>query len=292
MSTLVPRNRVDPTGTHTLRRKYAQKLRGGFADLNTSIRQGILEDDVLGLDIDVLSDPPNKDFRFLSNSRKEAAFNEWLDTAIEQDILTKIDRDGNTYIRSAYSKGVQDADRALRSQGVTVPDADLNDIFNMGVHQNALEDLYTRNFENLKNITTYMSDEMGEELAKGLAEGKGPGDIARNITNRVDKVGKHRATLLARTEVINAYSGATLNRYERLNVGTVTITAEWLTAGDDRVCPICQTLEGQTWTIQEAREDTFQFNAGPNEPSSLTGEYPVKPPTHVQCRCRVIPNVS
>lgn len=291
MSISIPNNRADPTGTKTIRDKYGQRLRSAFDDLITDIRTGIIEDDVFGLQVDTLA-PPNKDFRFLSQPRQEAAFSEWLENEIQNGPLEVITRNENTFIRSAYARGLQDADKALREQGMDVSEQEVQDLFNQGIHRNSLEQLYSRNFENLQNITTVMSEQISEELSSGFAQGENPRDIARRITDRVDKIGKTRATTLARTEIINAYSDSTLNRFEQMNVGSVTIRAEWLTAGDNRVCPICATLEGNSWTIEEAREQTFRYDAGESEPSSLSGDYPVKPPAHPSCRCRLTPQVQ
>lgn len=294
----VPQNRVDPTGTATLRRKYAQRLRGAFADLNTDIREGIRNQDVFGLDIDTLQDlPPTA--RFDRDERKRELFQDWLDGRIDEDVLEVIDRDQNRFVRGAYVRGLDDADQALAQAGVSIEAPTAAAALNMGVHRRAVEDLYARNFANLKDITDEMSRQIGEELAEGFAEGDGPDAIARRITDRVDKIGKTRATVLARTEVINAHAEATLNRYDNFGVTQVRIRAEWSTAGDQRVCPICQTFEGQTWTIQEAREttatltedDVGAFVPENRSASSFTGEFPVKPPAHPQCRCRLLPEV-
>lgn len=291
MSVSIPSNRVDPTGTATLRRNYARKLRSAFATIITDLRTGIIEDDVFGLQIDAL-EPPSRVFRFLSDSRQVDEFNEWLEGELADGPLEVISRDENQFIRSAYARGLQDADRAMRQAGLDIESEDVEDLFNQGVHRQTLERLYTRNFENLQGITAEVSRQVSEELSVGLAQGENPRKIARRLSDRVDKIGRTRATTLARTEVINAYSDATLNRYEQMGSTRVTIRAEWLTAGDNRVCPICEALEGNTWTIQEAREETFTFQAGESDPASLSGEYPVKPPSHPNCRCRLIPSVN
>lgn len=301
MSVSVPRHRNDPTGTSTLRKKYAQKLRGRFADLNTLIREGISERDSFGLDLDILQEddlPPLT--RFDRNERKQEVFLRWLDERIDEDILEVIERDNNPWIRSAYQRGLKDADRALREQGFEVPESDLETIFNMGVHQSTVQALYETNFADLQDITREMSDQIAEEIAQGFAEGVNPNEMARRITDRVDKVGKHRATLLARTRTIDAHANATIERYKQFDVGTVTVRAEWLTAGDDRVCPICINLEGNTWDLEAVTEATMTLtedDVRPHVPEGrsvdhLVGDWPVKPPSHVQCRCRLIPEVT
>lgn len=297
----IPRNRRDPTGTATIRDRYAQRLRGAFADLNTLVRAGVRDRDIFGLDMDVLQDgddlPPL--MRLDRDERKLALFDQWLQARIDEDILEVIDRDENRFVRAAYARGLQDADQALAAIGIDVPDQDVEDIFALGVHRNRVEDLYAQNFADLTDITQEMSRQIGDELATGFAAGEGPDDIARRITDRVDKIGKTRATTLARTRIIDAHAEATLNRYDNFGVTGIRVHAEWATAGDQRVCPICENLEGETWTIDEARTGTIELTeddvAGAvpegRSASEFTGEFPIKPPAHPRCRCRLLPEV-
>lgn len=282
----IPSNRTDPTGTKTLRERYAAKLRGQFADLNTLIRKRVVEEDGFGLRSEALAP------RFEFSSDPEAAFLRWLAQKEQEGVLETIERGDNTYIRSAYSRGLKDADKALADSGIQVPEQTLQNAFNQGVHSNAVRRLYESNYMDLEDISREMNRQISDELSEGFARGENPRKIGRRITDRVDKIGKTRATTLAQTRVIDAYSESTLNRYEQMGVGSVTIKAEWLTAGDDRVCPICNTLEGNTWTLQEARTATFQFEPGADDPDHLAGEFPVRPPAHPNCRCRIIPEVS
>jgi SPP1 gp7 family putative phage head morphogenesis protein len=66
-------------------------------------------------------------------------------------------------------------------------------------------------------------------------------------------VGVYRGTLMARTEIVRAHAESTLNRFEEFGLRNVVNMAEWQTAGDHRVCPLCAQLQGRTFTIQEAR---------------------------------------
>lgn len=295
---LAPRS--DPTNTASISQRYAQRLRGWLGRLNATIRESIRSEDSFNIRREALQDiDPPPVFRFERDIQKRNEFLRWLREQENRGILEIISRDDNRFIRSAYQRSLEDADRLLNAEGVTVPERELEELFNQPIHQRALEDLFTRNFENLEDITSEMNSQISEELTRGFARGQNPTTIARNITDRVNKVGKHRATLLARTETINSYSEAHLNRFERMGVRQVTIRAEWLTAGDDRVCPICQALEGESWSIQEARRGTIRLSEGdvaefvPDNlsTSSFTGSFPVKPPSHPMCRCRLIPEV-
>lgn len=292
---VLARTNGDPTRSQTLRRRYAQRLRGQFANLNTVIRRGITERDVFRLQAETLQPRPPTDppvFRFPTDDRKIEAFMAWLRRQERRGVLEVIHRGDNQFVRAAYAKGLSHADAALNAEGVQIPERELAALFNAPMHREALQMLYTRNFAELEGITETMNQQISRELADGFSRGLGPRAMARNVTDRVDKIGKHRATLLARTETIRTHSEATLNRFEQAGVGTVTVRAEWATAGDRRVCPICQTLEGRTMSVEEARSETFSYSASESEPGSLSGTYPIQPPTHPQCRCALLPVIS
>lgn len=240
--------------------------------------------------------------RFDHNERKRELFDDWLQERIDGDILTTISRRENRFIRAGYERGLQDAEKFLASRDISGPldAADLQTAMTLPVHDQAVEDLYARNFSNWKHITDEMTDQIGSELAEGLGAGENPNKIARRITDRVDKIGKTRATTFARTEIINSHATATLNRYDNMGITGIRVKAEWSTAGDDRVCPICINLEGKVWTIEEARTETITLTeddvAGSvpegRSASSFTGEFPVKPPSHPRCRCALLPEVA
>lgn len=303
--TLAEANR-DPTRSQTLRRRYAQRLRGQLDALRAAINDGVGQRDVFNLrGVETLQPQPPDDlrdrtFEFVSDDEKIERFMAWLRRQERRGVLEVIGSGDNQFIRAAYGKGLRHADAALNAEGLTVPDEDLAALFNTPVHRDALQTLFTRNFAELEGITEAMNQQISRELTDGFSRGLGPREMARNVTDRVDKVGKHRATVLARTETIRAHSTATLNRYEQMGVEGVTIQAEWLTAGDRRVCPICVSLEGETWTIEQARSETIRLTPDDVRPlvpegrslSSFTGEFPVQPPAHPMCRCSFIPSVS
>jgi len=98
-----------------------------------------------------------------------------------------------------------------------------------------------------------MSQQIARALADGLGAGLGPQDIAWIITDRVDRIGIVRARMMARTEIIHVHAESTLNRYQEFAVPGVSAEAELSTSGDGDVCDKCRGLEGNIYTIQEAR---------------------------------------
>lgn len=265
---------TDPSRTATLRKRYAAKLRGRYDDLNAAIRTGIVEQDVFGLRGESLQpapiDPPPP-FRFETDDRKHEEFMSWLHRQLDRGVLRVISRNGNVYIQNAYQSGLRHAERELQKAGHPIQEQDIETTFNLPIHQESVSLLYTRNYEALQGINQEVAKQISRSLSDGFAQGQNPRTIARDLSDRVDSIGRTRATVLARTEVINAHSTSTLNRYDQAGIDEVSGRAEFRTAGDSRVCPICRSLNGNTYTIEEAR-----------------GVIPV----HPQCRCVWLPVVS
>jgi len=271
---------TDPTRTKTLRRTYAQRLRGAFARINTEIRRGVRDRDVLGLgdgddgeQLNIIADVSElPDLATLSPAEQMERFEAWLESAMESEVMAVIERDDNRFVRRAYERGLKDGKTRLRQAGLGVDDIpDIGTSFRLAVHEETLQALFARNYSELQGITDKVSQQVTRVLADGIGEGVGPDEMASRITDRVDSIGKTRATVMARPETINTYTQAWLNRYERAGVEQVGAQVEFLTAGDSRVCPQCRALAGDTFSIDEAR-----------------GKIPV----HPQCRCTWIPVVG
>lgn len=266
---------ADPTRTKTLRSKYATALTKRLRDLKGDIRETIVENDALRLDSFPSSLAAADDFGFSQNPDKEAAFQRWLAEQIRKNVLEpvgseRLKRGGHyssKYVRRAAQRGVRHANSELRRQGVDVED-DVQATLRAPIHQNLLSSLYRRNFRELEGITDEMDRQISRELADGLSQGHNPRRMARNITDRVDKIGITRSTTMARTEVVRTFNEHALTRYEEHGADQVVGKAEFSTAGDRRVCAICRALEGTTYEIDEAR-----------------GLIPV----HPNCRCTFLP---
>lgn len=95
--------------------------------------------------------------------------------------------------------------------------------------------------------------------------------------------GRQRAELIASTEVTRAYARA--NRESYLAAGFTRW--EWRTAADERVCPVCGPLNGQTVRIDEAFDPFL-----PDEAVALVRRSFSSPPAHPRCRCWVVPVIG
>jgi len=274
-------HQVDPTRTVMLRRRYMRDASRRFRVVKSLIRTTIETNDALGIgDKAVLAfrTGPARRFDFPTSGAKAEAFMDWLDQATDSELLGVIERKGrrvvkhaawqDVYIRSSYEVGVLSANQKLVRAGLRIPAQELFGVFNAPRHAETLGLLFSRNFEELQGITEAMSQAIGRQLVQGMAEGIGPKEMARRLSDQVDGIGRSRALTLARTEVVRAHSEATLNRFEDFGLTDVEGKAEFLTAQDDLVCPLCEALEGKVFTIKKAR-----------------GIIPV----HPHCRCTWLP---
>jgi len=201
------------------------------------------------------------------------------------------------FMRAAYAQAWRQARNRLRQQGVAVGslpgDADEADglitaLGSMPAPRRSLREIYLRTYENLQSIENEMTETVRATLLEGLTDGVNPREMARTLTDEIESLQRTRAETLARTETINAYTKSTIDRYRESGVSAVT-QAEFSDADDARVCPICEQLDGRVTPMTEIETATFSFEPGESEPDSLAGEYAVRPPTHPNCRCTLLP---
>jgi len=221
-------------------------------------------------------------YAFETDAKKVGIFRDWLKEQTDKGILG-VGKGAKAatpwtgkYIHSSYRRGLVRAyTDTHRADLVSKPEffgggqaQFLQQAFAAPETVSKLELLMTRNFNDLQGFTDAMAQGTSRILAEGVANGLAPSTIARRMFREVDGLTKKRALTIARTEVIHAHAEGQLDGFERLGVKEVGVMAEWLTAGDDRVCEQCASLEGRIFTIEEARNLI---------------------PEHPNCRCAWIP---
>lgn len=144
-----------------------------------------------------------------------------------------------------------------------------------------------QNINLVRHISSDISWEMQTAVVDGMRAGEGTAKIAKriravnskpkriNVPKIVDpKTGKtvrkefsymmsnrRYSEIVARTETMRATNEGRLDGYER---SEVVKSVEWLTAGDKRVCDICEPHDREVFTLEESRGIL---------------------PAHAQCRC-------
>ena len=295
-------NAIDPTRTLTTRNKFVQAMKFRFAQLMVVINHAVIELDVLALNkvktitnAAVSSGLTSQQYEFMSSDQKIEAFVTWMNEQSKKyilsggrvgirsfgDLLPEATEARNswikTYIDSAYQTGIRRGRSELKKLGVEVDDGSyegsstdpIQVAFNNPMNADRVGMIYTRAYSSLKGITAEMDSVVSDVLALGIADGRGPREIARllikSITGEgtgsdlsiIDSLGRkipaqRRAEVLARTEVIRAHHQANIAEYRAAGVLGIKVQAEWLTAGDSRVCPQCSPMNGKKFTVDEA----------------------------------------
>jgi SPP1 gp7 family putative phage head morphogenesis protein len=275
----------DPTRTTMLRKKFVGEMNKRFRALRGAVNKLVVTDDVFGLKLSTpfTTNIEAQAWRFRTDSQKLNSFNSWFKGQVDEGILTvtgpKATPWTSGYVESAYKKGVLRAYTDTRAEALAE-----NLDFYEGTKAQFLQDAFggpeaiskmallnTRVFEELKGISAAMSQQMSRVLADGIAQGQNPVEIARTLNKTITGITRKRARVLARTEVIHAHAEGQLDSFERLGIEEVGVMVEWSTAGDDRVCPKCEAIEGEIMTVAEAR-----------------GQIPL----HPNCRCAWVPSLK
>lgn len=275
----------------TLLDRFLSKLRGIFGKAQYDVREFLTKQDALGLKQPstisyfdrLVTQAQVREFQFLTDAQKLAAFNRWFAAQVAARVIfpdpgTRPDQPWTTeYIESAYRRGLLNAYLSSRASKVlqtavlgTVTQAEfLRSSFGGPVARSKVQLLATRSLESLKGVSAAMASELNFILAQGMIDGKGVAAIAREMTQKISSLTRQRAFTIARTEIIHAHAEGQLDGFEKLGVQQLGIRAEWVTAGDDRVCPLCAPLEGKTFTVEQARGMI---------------------PKHPNCRCSWVPS--
>lgn len=291
--TIYERDNGDPTRTVTLRKVFTKQMNKRFNALIASINKAVYVDDCFGLrPVTNAASPGVRAFDFPTSQMKIEAFNEWLEAQINSGILetTNIPVFGtekkwtDQYIRRGYEKGIDRARAELRKINSTIPtlaaSGGIEAVLQYPVHIDKLSAVYARTFNDLKGITSNMDSQISRILAEGLTNGDNPKFLAEKMVSTIkddlsltDELGRfvparRRAETLARTEIIRAHHSAMVEEYRNWGLEGVKVKAEWQTAGDRRVCPECQTLEGNIYTLDQIQTMI---------------------PRHPNCRCIALP---
>jgi len=180
---------------------------------------------------------------------------EELDKAVEQSM-----KDGALIIQESYVKGVQKGNKDLKLINPNLLD--------IGPDPSAIEFLEGYNFELIKGVSNKQLKEIKLIIRNGILNGKGIRPITKQLRD-VYNGSKWRLSTIARTEVMRA---SNYGRYYSWNKSGVVKYKQWLTAYDDRVCPECDSMNGEVTPIGQS------FSSGE-----------LMPPLHPNCRCTAIP---
>jgi len=288
----------DPTRTTTLRNLFVKAMDKRFDALTKAIYQKVVTEDFFGLNI-VQTNATNIPFSFPRSSEKVQEFMVWLKQESDKGILTirEYEQIGesidsawtNLFITDSYKRGIMRARYELQKAGYVVPSIEATGGVDLAMmvpmHMDRLGLLYTRVYSDLKGITAAMDTQISRVLTQAMADGDGANFIARKLIATINGTGlgdlsltdslgrfipaKRRAMILARTEIVRAHHQAMIQEYKNWGLEGITVLAEFITQGDERVCPECESIAlGSPYTLEVAMNLI---------------------PVHPQCRCICLP---
>jgi len=232
--------RREPTQTKTLQNEYVKAVRKLFI----TYKKGILS-------------------TFESNATQLSVVLDIIgfDSVVRQ-YGTQLVTDGapitEEFARKSFTSGTVFGNTALKRIGV-------EGVIGTGLADwRVIDALKVRNLTALRGITDETNKQIIRELTDGMQLGESIPKLRDRIAGRIDHIGKTRATVMARTETINAFTQGAELRYAQAGIEKLEI----LTAADDRVCDICWPLNGTVFDIKSRHE---------------------RPPLHPNCRCTIIP---
>ena len=145
---------------------------------------------------------------------------------------------------------------------------------NVPYNNKALEFLQNHTFDNIKGMTEEISNDLKQELERGIINGEGITKLKERV-NKVFDVGDNRAEMIARTETNRADNNGKLLAVKGSDVDK-EYNKKWVTHEDDRTSPICNRLDGQVVGVNM----DFKDPGSPWEGQS--------PPSHVNCRSSIV----
>lgn len=293
---------AQPSGTDDIEKRFLEAVAQRSDRVHGLVEATVAENDALHLqerrETGTLADE-QENFPRVEPGELVDRFMEWFQGVLDDELLSPLPMEEveagehwtSEVIQSGYVRAWRQATGRLQEEGVDVSTQSIEAVIQLPVPQRQLQDLYRRAYGNLEDITTGMTQTIREELSEGLGAGENPREMARRLNEKLEGITRSRLQTLARTEVINSHTAATLDRYERAGVDTVQ-HGEWASADDDKVCPICSALDGREYSIDEMRSGTFTFEPESDDPDHLAGDYPIRPPAHPNCRCTIKPVIT
>jgi len=199
--------------------------------------------------------------------KKEAGMNKLREIKSIDDIAKSIKKIitfqglktiSDAVIKHTFSKGWEDAEKQLNK--------------NFIVNKQAIEYIQEYTFNNIKGMTEEITNDLRQELERGIMSGEGTDQLTKRIGS-VFKKGENRAEMIARTETNRAENQGKLQAFKSSGE---RYQKKWSAVIDHRTSSICKRLNGKVVNMDENFEDKTSGWSGPC------------PPSHIDCRSSVI----
>jgi hypothetical protein len=180
-------------------------------------------------------------------------------------------------------KAIDEALRLARKpKKAEIPISLIFDIFNPSVKEELLKQ--TTKFS--KGLINTTEEIIRSNIATGLELGESIVKLADRVIESIgENPNRSRAEKIARTETIYASNASAELGYM---MSTVVSGKEWVVSRDDRLCDICEEMDGRKELLGESfKIDDIKDKYGLDFEYS-EGQMPF-PPIHCSCRCTIVP---
>ena len=285
----------DPTQTYLIRRAFIKEITRRMNAFKAVILKAIVDEDCFGLEkkpvtVQVMEAALPGSFAFKTSTNKVPLFGVWMAEQFDKGVLglsQSVNADPaniwpHLYLTSSFKQGLKKGYAQLKAKGYAdaLPDdyqpedRGINAAFNTPQNAARANLVFTRAYTELKGISAAMDKTISHTLAQGIVDGLNPKQMGKQIAAQIDTITRTRAVTIARTETIRAHHVANIGVYRQAGIEGVTVEAEWSTAGDERVCPVCEKMAA----TDDGEERVYSLDE-------------IEPliPAHPNCRCSVIP---
>lgn len=236
---------LDPTQTLTLRNQAVREVDKRFAEIARVIRVTIVDNNILA---NAEAADAGR-FVFLRDAQKVEEFRLWLKAQLDAEILGTLTPQGavvpttqgsratnwlNVFIGIAYNRGAtKTRRRARRRFPALVTNAD--NVLANPAHIRRAELIFTRVFSQLEGVVGEVEQQVTRVLTDGIIRGDTTEQISRNLVERTEVIGRTRARLIARTEIVNSHNSAAIIEADELEgVLGEPVQMIWQTSLDGR----------------------------------------------------------
>lgn len=283
-------NRYDPTRSTMLRNAFVSDSNRRFNKLAVAVREAVQTKDVLGLGIqnnEKLKTPSKNAYAHMTPREKVEHFLNWIEEKYMETILATsrlfaINKAAWTdkYDADAYKRGVILARSEMKKLGYTLSNQNIDNVLASYSHKRMLSEIAADTYNGYRTIASSLNAHMTKIITDGFINGLTPKQMADRLiaiingspvghSEVVGLVGKFvpaklRGEIHARTAITKSHHLASVQEYENFGLTEVTVIAEFTSMKDGKVCSVCATLDGQTFTLEEIRTII---------------------PVHARCRC-------
>lgn len=262
MAKRVSPSRLDPSRTVTIRRALFSALRNLLEGFRSDTETLITGGDAFGIFSASPSDFPGiRQWMFLPSEDKLNRFDDWLSSKLDRTTRSA-SAPIRKYVSEAFMRG---AGRAYDSANVRnrfaadsfAPHMAGRQQFQASlVRKSKVVDfvslLSARAVNDVRGAMYDMTVKFMRALSDVLVSGSPPSELSKKLKEASLLTAKRLETT-AYTEIVRAQAEGVLTGLSESGVEKVLLRAEWTTAGNGKVCPKCAPLDGEEFTVAEAR---------------------------------------